>query len=222
MKPTLADQLKEVKLDTSTYSRLPIREDVLVMDKDGLLKQWEKLLYLQKHLRTINWYIHDNKGEVLGEWLKNKKQGLSNRVISEIGNHNNKTGGITVYFLNLQNFYDKQEELYDKQEEASKLPGDMQTIIFDLRKAREEKRKTRREMRKIRLRDLKKDGKGYLSIVVEEPKAPEDVKEESKRQEPNGEQIVEAVKKTRKNIGIWIAGTVIVVGAIVAIANAKK
>src|SRR3990167_3007178 len=130
MKPSLADQLKEAKFNFSDYARLPIKEDVLIFkkpsgsdaDDDALMKQWEKLQYLQKHLKTINRYIQKNKGEKLNEWLKINNVGLSKIVLNKIGNHNNETGGISSYFFNLQNFYDIEEEKYDKVEENASIP----------------------------------------------------------------------------------------------------
>ena len=225
MKASLADQLKESKLDYSSYGRLPIREDVLVFRKGDeenkdIMKQWEKLSYLQKHLSTIDRYIQRNNGEKLGDWLKSNNIKISKIVFDKIGGHNNTTGGISAYFLNLQNFYDLEEEKYDKMEEDSNVPSDMKTIAEDLRKTRAEKRQMRRKTRKLKMRDLHADGKGYLQVDLEEPAA---VKEEPKTEEKKAEDaVVDAVKKTKKNIGIWVAGTVILVTAIAIAANAQK
>lgn len=224
MKASLADQLKEAKLDYSSYGRLPIREDVLVFRKGDeenkdIMKQWEKLSYLQKHLSTIDRYIQHNKGEKIGEWLKSNNIKISKIVFDKIGGHNNATRGISAYFLNLQNFYDQEEEKYDKMEEDSNVPSDMKNIAEDLRKTRAEKRQMRRKTRKLKMRDLHADGKGYLQVDLEEPAVKEEPKTEEKKAE---DAVVDAVKKTKKNIGIWVAGTVILVTAIAIAANAQK
>jgi hypothetical protein len=97
----------------------------------------------------------------------------------------------------------------------------MQNVITDLRKNREEKRSTRKAMRKIRLKDLRKDGKGYLSVSIDEPELQTPPAEVEKK-EKDGDLIINAVKKTNKNIIIWFAGAAIVVGAVVAISKASK
>lgn len=227
MNPSLADQLKDVKLDTSDYSRLPIREDVLVFKKNDkedkdLLKQWEKLHYLRNHLKTINRYIQKNKGEKLYDWLRANNTGLSKMVLDKIGNHNNETGGISMYFLNLQNFYDGEEEKYDKMESDTSMPGDLQTIVREMMEARTEKRQLRRKARKLQMRDMKKDGKGYLYVDVEEPKKVEEVKEEKKETPKEVEVVQDAIKKTKSNIAVWIAGTIITIGVISLLVSDKK
>lgn len=227
MKPDLATQLKEAKLDYSGYGRLPIREDVLVFRKGNeenkdIMEQWEKLSYLQKHLSTIDRYIQRNKGEKLGDWLKSNNIGLSKIVLDKIGNHNNATGGISAYFLNLQNFYDQEEEKYDRMEMDSNVPADIKNIAEDLRKTRAEKRQMRRKTRKLKMRDLQADGKGYLQVDLEEPAV---VKEEvvpTTEEKKSEEKVEEAVKTTKRNIGIWVAGTVISLTVIAMIANSKS
>lgn len=225
MKPSIADQLKEVKLNFSDYFRLPMREDVLVFNSaDGIVKQWEKLLYLQKHLKTINRYIEKNKGEKLNDWLKTNNAGLSKIVLDKIGNHNNETGGISSYFFNLQNFYDIEEEKYDKMEESASMPDDLQNVISELRNKRTEKRTIRRKTRKLKMRDMKADGKGYLYVDVEEPPMQEEKKDETTNTEIKKaeEKVVDAVNKGRKNIMVWIAGITISIAVISIITSDKK
>lgn len=227
MNASLADQLKEAKLDYSSYGKLPIREDVLVFrkgneeDKD-IMKQWEKISYLQKHLSTIDRYIQHNKGEKLGDWLKQNNIKISKIVFDKIGNHNNATGGISAYFLNLQNFYDQEEEKYDKMEVDSNVPAEEKKIAEDLRKTRAEKRQTRRKVRKLKTRDLHADGKGYLQVDLEEPAVVKEEVVSTSEEKKAEEKVEEAVKSTKKNIGIWIAGTVIVIAAIAMAANSKS
>ena len=220
----LADLLKDVKIDfTSDYGRLPIREDVLVFNpNEAVMKQWEKLHYLQKHLRVIDKYIQHNKGETLNEALKARNIGLSKNVTDKIGNHNNKTGGISMYFLNLQNFFDLEEEKYDKMEGNVSMPGDIQNIVGELRKEREAKRQTRRKVRKLKMRDMKADGKGYLYVEAEEPKVEEKKEAEEKKMEAEAAPVVEAIKKSKKNILVWIAGATIAIAAISYWAGDKK
>lgn len=224
MKESLADQLKTIKFDFSDYSRLPIREDVMVFKKDNhddkeIMKQWEKLIYLQKHLKTIDRYINKNKGETLSQWLKDNNTGLSKMVVDKIGSNNDSTGGITMYFLNLQNYYDGEEEKYDSMEMSAKMPSDLERIVKELRDARIEKRQNRKKARKIKMKDLKTDGKGYLYVESEEPtnEVPNEVKKEEKT-----DSVVAAVKTSKKNIAIWIAGTTILVGVAAYIMTDKK
>lgn len=228
MKASIADQLKEMKFDFLDYARLPIREDVIVFKKGNeeykeIMKQWEKLVYLQKHLRIIDKYIHKNKGETLSQWLQNNNTGLSKMVLDKIGNHNDETGGITMYFLNLQNFYDSEEEKYDKMEEDSNIPADIHRVVKELRDGRIEKRRNRKKARKIRMKDLKTDGKGYLYVESEEPPVQEEKtpKEQNEKNE-SVDKIADTVVKTKKNIGIWIAGIVITITAISILSSNKK
>lgn len=219
MNPSLADQLKNVKLDSSDYSRLPIREDVLVFkDSANVMKQWNKLVSLQSHLKVINRYIQRNKGEKLNDWLKTNNLVLSRNVLDKIGNHDNATGGISAYFLNLQNFYDGEEEKYDAMEENGGVPDDLQRILKEMRDARAEKRATRRKVRKLKLKDLKADGKGYLIVNVEEPEAP---KEEPKKTVEE-KKLEDAVKGAGKNIGKWVLIAVGSVAVLALIANSKE
>lgn len=227
MRPSLKDQLAGIKLDFSTYSKLPIREDVLVFDnsspddkeKKAILAQWEKLNYLRTHLDRLNQYIQKNHGESIGDWLARNNIGLSKVVLEKIGSHNNSTGGISAYFFNLQNFYDQEEQKYDEMEAKAKMPSDISNLIGDLRNRRYEKRLERREMRKLKMKDMKADGLGYLQIVVDEPEvvaADEAPQSEIKKSEVA---VALAVKKVHGNISIWIAGAIIVVAAMAIYAN---
>lgn len=230
----IAEQLKGLKLNFKAYGALPIREDVYVIehpDKEiakarGVLKQWEKLKYLREHLQTLDSYLKKNKGETLREWLKANDAGLSKMVLEAIGNHNDSTGGISIYFLNLQNHYDEVEEAYDKMEALCKVPKDIAAVVPKLREERETKRRGRRKERKIRLKDLKTNGKGYL--VVDAPPAPETqsadaVKtEEKKNAEEAAEKTVAEVTKRASNIGIWIAGITITVAVVAGVAAAMN
>lgn len=227
----IAEQLKGLNLNFKSYGQLPIREDVLVIQhpdaeiakKKGVLKQWEKLKYLREHLQTIDRYLKKNKGETIREWIKANNEGLSKMVLDKIGDHNDSTGGISVYFLNLQNHYDEAEEYYDKIEKESKLPKDLVVVIPELRKEREKKRGARRKERKIRLKDIKTNGKGYL--VVQVPEAPEnnaeasDTEPEQIQKTAEAKNKIEEATKSASNIGIWIAGITITV-AVVAVAAA--
>ena len=223
MKKDILDQLKDVKLDFSTYARLPVRDDILIINdpKEGaLLKQWEKLNYLRKHLKILDEYISNNKGQTLAQWLSGWKRGLSKIVLDKIGSHNNDTGGISVYFLNLQTFYDEQEAVYDALEARAAVPADLKEPVGAMREARAEKRKNRAVVRKARQKDLKADNKGYLLFTVEEePAAAEEEKKEEevpKKEEEKKTTPEEKIKKAGK-VGVWIAGIVITVTAITVI-----
>lgn len=227
MKSSLAEQLAGIKLDFSTYSKLPIREDVLIFDdakpgdkdKKPILAQWEKLHYLRNHLERLNRYLQKNNGETIRDWMVANNTGLSKNVLDKIGSHNNKTGGISAYFFNLQNFYDQEEQKYDDMEANAKMPNDLIGLIGELRKKRFEKRNERRAVRKIKLRDMKADGKGYLEIAVEEPAVVQAANAEA---EKAVEATVAAVKKTTSKVAIWIAGAVIVVAGIAFYVNSKS
>ena len=225
MKKDILDQLKDVKLDFSTYARLPVRDDILIINdpKEGaLLKQWEKLNYLRKHLKILDEYISNNKGQTLAQWLSGWKRGLSKIVLDKIGSHNNDTGGISVYFLNLQTFYDEQEAVYDALEARAAVPADLKEPVGAMRDARAEKRKNRAVIRKAQQKDLKADNKGYLLFTVEEEPTPaseaaqEEKKEDDKKPPAAMPAPEEKIKKAGK-VGVWIAGVIITVTAITAI-----
>ena len=201
-KPNLADQLKGVKLDTETYGNFPSTEDfmyavqALQPDKaDEISKQRNKLFIMRKNLKILDRYIHQNTGEKFLEWLNDEGiQGAAQRVISAIGKYDDKTKGITLYFLKLQEIYDNDEEIYDGMEDSE----DMEQIDRDntkpLRDERAEKRKLRRDARKVLTKGLKKDKQGYILL------------EENMPEQENIEVVVEnkeAVKKeTSEDDGI--------------------
>ena len=233
--------LESIKLDTSTYAKTPIREDIMIMGQPAspegkaILKQWELLNYLQKNLKTLDNYIQSNKGELFMDWITARGLNMSKNVTDKIGNHNNATGGISMYFLNLQNFYDQEEAKYDEMETAINVPSEIQMIVKDMRDARVKKRNERKEFRKIKTKNLKKDGKGYLLITVEEPtevlaadasptSATTETPAETKQKEVDAKMAVagEIVNHTKRNIGIAIAGTVILVTALYVFAGDKK
>lgn len=232
-----AEKLSGLTLDFKSYGKLPMRDDVYLIEqpdpednkKKTLLKQSEKLISLRKHLDTIDKYIRLNKGEAIDDWLLENKLSLSDFVLKKLKGHNNNTGGISAYFYNLQNFYDEQEAIYDKMESVSEIPADFKNALDILREERGEKRKTRSEERRLLVKDMKKDGKGYLEIEIEEePTVEESVsKEESEKLKNGGEKTIteqtEKIKKTTKNIPIWIAGTIIfVTGVMVFVSSTNK
>lgn len=229
MKPSLADQLKEVKLDPSSYSKMPIREDVIVMNMDipdankAILKQWEKLNMLRTHLQKLDRYIQTNNGESLNDWLKSKNTNLAPHVLEKIGSHNNQTGGISAYFYNLQDFYDKEERAYDEMEAKATMPDDLVRLVSEMRTARGIKNTERKNIRRIKVKDMKKDGKGFLVVEVEEP-----VKmaaADGSTSEPDAQasdKVKEAVKKTKSNVAIYIGGGLILTAAILIYANSEK
>lgn len=235
-KKQIADQLKNIELDFNAYAMLPIREDVLLFEaKDeeqrknqAILKQWEKLKYLRNHFRALDEYLKKNTGETINEWRKKHNAGFSQKVLEAIGPYNNSTGGISAYFFNLQNFFDEQEEIYDRMEAAATMPADCATTIPKLREQRKHKRTNRRVIRKDKTNKLKADGKGYLEVDLgEEVEVKEkaetmsaDASEAAAEETKVTEATASIVKKT-SNIGVWIAGTVIVVAAVVAIAAAS-
>ena len=225
MKPNLADQLQKIKLDFSSYSKLPIREDVILMGEKNrnLIKQWEKLNMLRKHLQTIDRYIQHNKGELLKEWLKVNNTNLASHVLDQIGKHNNDTGGISAYFYNLQTFYDTQEKIYDDMEAGVPAPPDLVEFIKAMRATRKLKSEERRDLRKIKVRNMKKDGKGFLAIPVDEPvlMAASDGEKES-TVNADVKPVVDALNKGKSNIKIWIGGGLILIAALAIYANTES
>ena len=224
MKPSIKDQLSGIKLDTSEYGWLPIREDVLCFDPDnGTQKQWEKLNIIRKNLKVVNKYIHPNKGESINDWItQTGNNGISKIVLSSIGKHNDETKGITAYFINLQKFYDQEEEKYDTLEENAGINTDMKLAISELRDERKEKRKIRRSARKLKLRDLKKDGNGYLVVGDEEEPHKIEEKNEIKEQKESVLQTQELIKNSKKRIRVWLVGAFITITAISLIASLSK
>ncbi len=218
MKSTLADQLKSIKsepTDVSEYGKLPVREDIVVLEP-AAQKQWDKLRMIRKNLKVVDKYIATSGGETLNEWIAaTKNDGISKVVLDKIGSHNDATGGISAYFFNLQKFYDQEEQKYDEIEEKEILPDDIKKMVGDLRADRSEKRGNRAKARKIKLRDLKKDDKGYLVVEIEEPEVLNaDGGQEQPAPEPKLENPKDVIEKSKKNIGVWIAGTLILITVI--------
>lgn len=232
----LSDKLKELKLDYSTYGSLPQRLDVLAIivpdgkPQSGLVNQLDKLFYIRKHLQKVDDYIKSGTKDPINIWDANTKAGLSTKVLSELKGHNNETGGISKYFYNLQKLYDDQEAIYDKMESECRVPEDTKSVIEKLRSERGEKRKTRSDLRKILVKDLKKDGKGFLYIEVEKEPGVEDLKKQDQNnasgKEDDAVEIkneTEKIKKSTKKIGIYFAGfTVVLTLVAVAIAATNK
>ena len=243
-------ELKKEKLDFSTYAKLPLMDDALVIEEPEfedrkakvLFKQWEKLNYLRKNLKILDQYIHNNNIESLSEWLKKNGSGMSDVVIKKIGKYNNETGGISAYFFNLQKLYDENEAKYDALEAKSK-PGDGdEEAIAKMRGEREEKRKNRSQTRKALLKDLKANNKGYLKIEFEEEhpaevemaadggaSKDEPVKEDVKKTNPVVEKEADKVKneieKTGSKTGkliVVIAGVSLAIATIAAVASSKN
>ena len=243
MQSPILEQISTQRLDYSTYGRLPIAEDIYVIEekdpelkkKKAVLDQFKKLKYIQKNLRILDMYIQQNKGEPLQDWLVSNKHGMSKNVLSKIGKYNNVTGGISLYFFNLQNFYDEEEAIYDRLEASSNLPVDLSKAVPSMRQDREKKRANRGKCRKIMLKDLKSDGKGYIEVDLGEAK-----KEDAPSELLNADGLIsesdpesqstektnvtmepeptdankEKLEKATSNIHIWIAGTIVVVTAI--------
>jgi len=221
----LAEKLKDLKLDYSAYGRLPMQLDVLAITvpddkpKDSLTKQLDKLRYIRQHLQKIDDYIKSETKDPINVWDSKNGGGLSTKVLSELKGHNNETGGVSAYFYNLQVIYDEQEALYDSMESQSKAPADAEKMLLTLRNERGEKRKTRAVERKIMVKDLKKDGKGYLYIETESGPSKEDKEAEEKKsadgEKAKEEEIVnketEIIKKSTKKVGIYVAGFMVFV-----------
>ena len=223
MKPSLADQLKAINFDFHEYGRLPIRETILILSKkpkgEYIQALWEKLLLIRKNLKIVDKYIHNNKNETINEWIyNNQNEGMSHIVLSKIGNRNNETGGVTAYFLDLQKFYDQEEEKYNKIESEIKIPEDDQRCIYKFREERREKSKERAKIRQLKTKELKKEGKGFFMIAADEPVKKESVDNSSpikKESIDNSSPIpLAAIGKAKKNIELWIAGTLITITAI--------
>jgi len=229
MNNSLKEALAGANLDFSTYANLPVREDVLLIrelnNNDEILKRWEKLNYLRKNLHTLDRYIKTNKGEVLKDWLAAEKAGMSQPVMEKIGGHNNETGGISAYFLDLQNFFNEEEALYDALEEKMKLTPDFAPGVKRMRLEREEKRKNRVVTRKKQLKDLKTDNKGYLVLELEEEGPHHKAEGPSpQKQTATKEQVDEvvALKSSKGKIGIWIAGVTLAVAVVYVATKTNK
>lgn len=233
----MIEQLKNIKLDFETYGNLPIREDVIILrNKAGeinkdIFHQWEKLTYLRKNLVVLDRYINDNSGLILKDWLAINNISISNEVIKTCGNHSDTTGGISAYFLNLEHFYNEQEAIYDSFEENSIIPEDIKKAFNKIREERIEKRKNRSAVRKIKLKDLKADNKGYLSvdfpeeeIVAEKEFAANgetEVKQDPEKIVKEASQVLEN-KKPKSNAGKWLLLTLTLGGIGFAIYKSKE
>lgn len=234
----LADKLAGLKLDFEDYGQLPMRFDVQALSApegkkiEAVLAQFDKLLYIQKHLNKIDEYIKSKSKEPINEWDAKNKAGLSTQVLSKLKGFNNDDGGISMYFHDLQKIYDDEEAMYDKMESQCKITDGTNKMFEDLRSERVEKRKTRASERKILVKDLKKDGKGFLFVEVED--APVDNKKETVlsatgekegiKKDKVSEEIkeeAEKIKKTTKNVGVYIAGFIITLTVVIAVASAS-
>ena len=220
-----ADKLKDLKLDYSAYGKLPMRLDVMVIEvpnekpEGALIAQFDKLTYMRQHLQKLDEYIKMKTDETLGEWDTRLKAGISTYVLKELRNYNNETGGISAYFHDLQKRYNEEEAKYDKMESQCNAPEDIAKAVSDLSKDRADKRKTRAEELKILVKDLKKDGKGYLFVSIENAPVA-DKKEDtvlaatSETESKIVEKETEEIKKSTKKVGIVIAGITIFVTAV--------
>lgn len=231
----LADKLAGLKLDYEDYGQLPIRLDVLAFTPpngksiEPIVAQFDKLLYIRNHLKKIDEYIKANTKVPINEWNATHGKALSTTVLSKLKGHNNETGGISAYFHDLQAIYDSEEATYDSMEAQCKITDGTKGSIDDLRGGRMEKRKTRGDERKILVKDLKKDGRGFLFVEVEEAPAKDDKKDEEKKEvsadgNKDGAKIqeeVEDIKKDTKKIGIYVAGFIVTLTVVIAIASAS-
>lgn len=236
----LADKLAGLKLDFSEYGQLPLRLDVQAMKApegkiiDAILAQYDKLHYIQNHLKKIDEYIKSGSKEPINEWNATHGKTLSTAVLSKLKGHNNETGGISAYFHDLQTIYDQEETIYDKMESQCIITDGTKAVTDAMRNERDEKRKTRSGKRRILVRDLKKDGKGFLFVAVEDtPSADENKehKQEDKKEEVHsangGDKVSDTIKeetleikKTTNKIGIYVAGFIITLTVVIAVASA--
>lgn len=235
----LADKLAGLKLDYEDYGELPLRLDVQALTApegkktDAILAQFDKLIYIRKHLKKIDEYIKSKSKDPINEWNAVSGKVLSTNVLSKLKGHNNETGGISAYFHDLQAIYDQEEAAYDKMEAQCKITDGTRQMFDDLRGEREEKRRTRGSERKILVKDLKKDGKGFLFVEVEDaPVADqkeavlsatsekEEVKTKSDKVAEEIKEEAEKIKKTTKNVGVYIAGFIITLTVVIAVASA--
>lgn len=225
MNNLLKEKLAGVSLDFSTYANLPVREDILLIrelnNNEEILKRWEKLNYLRKNLHTLDRYIKTNKGETLKDWLTAEKAGMSQPVMEKIGNHNDATAGITVYFLDLQNFFNEEEALYDALEEKMKVTPDFAPGIKRMREERMEKRKNRIVTRKKQLKDLKTDNKGYLVVEIEEEAPVHNANGPAEQATTEQVEEIQKLKSGRGKVGIWIAGVTLAVTVIYVATKSK-
>ena len=237
----LADKLAGLKLDYEDYGQLPMRFDVQALTApegkkiEAVIAQFDKLIYIRNHLKKIDEYIKGKIHEPINEWDAKVKAGLSTKVLSKLKGFNNKDGGISMYFHDLQTIYDQEEAIYDKMESQCKITDGTNKTFEDLRREREEKRKTRSAERKKLVKDLKKDGKGFLFVEVEDaPVADEkeavlsangekeEVKPKIDKVAEEIKEEAEKIKKTTKNVGVYIAGFIITLTVVIAVASATS
>lgn len=174
LKASLADQLKKLSptFDFNDYGKLPGKELICnaaatipeMAAQDDLVNQWSKLQYLADHLEALDKYIQENSNETLIDWTQRLNLVMAPHLIAEIGKFDNKTGGISVYFLKLQQIFDEQEEIYDGMESDPYIMNEYANELNPLRANRDKKRKQRRDARKMQYKELKKDSKGYFVI----------------------------------------------------------
>lgn len=238
----LKEALANSDINKAEYGLLPRRDDVILYEYpektlDGfpnIEKLWGRLNIIRKNLKIVSRYLSGNKGETLRQWAeKNGEQGISKVVLDKIGSHNDETGGISAYFLNLQNFYDQEESIYDDCEQQMLMPPEMAGNIGNMKAARAEKRKIRRKIRNLKLKDMKRDGNGFLVLETkqEEPvpalemaadgktdEKPASLSSEKKEEVKIPEEAKNKLSAAGKVI-IGIAGATIVIGIGVAIYN---
>lgn len=231
MNDSLTDQLKNIKLDYRAYGRLPQRVEVFTISKEqkkeedgkALLDKWALLNYLRKQLMILDKYLQDGGEDTLKDWLSDNSEGLSEQAYKTLAGHNNQTGGISAYFLNLQKKYDQEEAAYDKLEKKADIPEYLKEETKAFRAERIEKRKVRAKIQKMRFKGMKKDEKGYLYYSLEDPprsleaiENSKDKKEEpvDKKEEPAEQGDAQAMEDVGERIGIAIAGVTIFVAAV--------
>lgn len=212
MNPSLSDSLAALKpkLDFSSYGKLPSKKeiqsfaDTFPSDKTKELQLlWNKLNHIRKHLRIINDYLdyaaqNNHKIDVFSVWCENKYkddkrfQSIDDTIITQIGNYDNSTEGIRVYFLKLEQIYDDFEMKFNQIEcellkdlslhnEAKKkglvIPVDN---LLEVQSKRVMKSKERKEIRNQRYKHLRKDKKGYFILPMPTP----EIGNEKKAKEP--------------------------------------
>lgn len=184
MKPSLAEQLSKIQFSTKDYGSLPppdktfeISKTLTPEDSKKFIDQWEKLKLIRKNLLTLDRYISYNKGETLNEWLSKNSDNIADRIRKELGDFNDKDKGISLYFLNLQKVYDDEEKKYDDYEGIDTMLEIDKGFFEPLNKERGGKRKNRIEGRNAKLRDFKKNDKGFLLIEEETEDNDESVKQ---------------------------------------------
>ena len=238
--PRIAIQLKNIKLDFDKYGKLPKMEVLVSIIKGNDIKniieaknQLRKIKILRKNLFALDRYIQEKTNKIFSEWLRENRVSISHIVLRKLGGYNNKTGGISDYYLNLQFYYDKEEGKYDELESKIILPENLKEEFEANRKIREEKRKNRKIVQKGLFRDLKKDEKGYIIVNLGEPDTysaeapkvdapPSDIKPKEVTPEITPEIKGEIIKSSKK-IAIWLVGSLIAVTVIgLAVSSNKK